>query len=77
MSLKLLFWLQCPLREGFKKIKKSCNIVTTYVGGRMGNYTKFIYFLHSPNSSKFAKKFFLMGVGGVMVGRYLNSEVGR
>ena len=45
--------------------KKNCNIV----GGRMGNYTKFIYFFHGPNSSKSAKKFFLGGV----VGRYLTS----
>ena len=59
----------CTVREGVKK--KSCNIVTTYVGGRMGNYTKFIYFFHGPNSSKSAKKFFCwwgLGVGG-MVGR--------
>ena len=62
------------IREGFKK-KKSCNIVTTYVGGRTGNYTKFIYFFHGPNSSKSAKKFFCWlgwGVRG-MVGRYLTS----
>ena len=45
------------LREGVKT-KKSCNIVTTYVGGRTGNYTKFVYFFHGPNSSKSAKKFF-------------------
>ena len=48
------------VREGVKK-KKSCNIVTTYVGGKTGNYTKFINFLHGPNSSKSAKKFFLLG----------------
>ena len=47
------------LTEGVKK--KSCNIVTTYVGGRTGNYTKFIYFFHGPNSSKSAKKIFLLG----------------
>ena len=47
------------VREGVKK--KSCNIVTTYVGGQTGNYTKFIYFFHGPNSSKSAKKFFLLG----------------
>ena len=51
-------WLQM-LKERVKK--KSCNIVTTYVGGQTGNYTKFIYFFHGPNSSKSAKKFFLLG----------------
>ena len=31
----------------------------------MGNYTKFIYFFHGPNSSKSAKKFFVGGgLGG-------------
>ena len=40
--------------------KKSCNIVTTYVGERTGDYNKFIYFFHGPNSSKSAKKFFLL-----------------
>ena len=39
-----------------KGSKKSCNIVTTYVGRQTGNYTKFIYFFHGPNSSKSAKK---------------------
>ena len=43
--------------------KKSCNIVTTYVGRRTGNYN-FIIFFHGPNSSKSAKKFFLLGGGG-------------
>ena len=44
--------------------KKSCNIVTTYVGGRTGDYTKFFFF-HGPNSSKSAKKFFFVrGLGG-------------
>ena len=50
------------LREGVKK--KSCNIVTTYVGGWTGDYTKFIFF-HGPNSSKSAKNsFFVKGLGG-------------
>ena len=46
--------------QGGVQKKKSCNIVTTYVGGRTGNYTKFIYFFHGPNSSKSAKKFFFV-----------------
>ena len=61
--------------KSLSRLKKSCNIVTTYVGGRTGNYTKFIYFFHGPNSSKSAKKFFCWwgwGVGGV-VGMYLTS----
>ena len=38
-----------------------CVAIKAYVGRRMGNYTKFIYFFHGPNSSKSAKKFFLLG----------------
>ena len=55
------------LYKGGVQKKKSCNIVTTYVG----NYTKFIYFFHGPNSSKSAKKFFVGwggGLGGWLVG---------
>ena len=48
-------------KGGGQKKKKSCNIVTTYVGGRTGNYTKFIYFFHGPNSSKSERFFFLVG----------------
>ena len=43
-------------------LKKSCNIVTTYVGRRTGNLiTPNLFFFHGPNSSKSAKKFFLLG----------------
>ena len=52
--------------------KKSCNIVTTYVGRRTGNYTKFINFFHGSNSSKSSKKYFSwLGWGWGVVDRYL------
>ena len=52
------------VREGFKK-KKSCNIVTTYVGGRMGNYTKFIFFFMVPIHPNLQRNFFVGGGGGL------------
>ena len=45
------------VREGVKK-KKSCNIVTTYVGGRTGNYTKFIFFFMVPIHPNLQRIFF-------------------
>ena len=56
-------------REGFKK---SCNNVTTYIGGWTGNYTKSIYFFHGPKSSKYAKKFFCWWRWDLTSARYLH-----
>ena len=43
--------------------KKSCNIVTTYVGGRTGNYTKFIFFSWSQFIQICKEIFFVGGLG--------------
>ena len=53
------------LIKGGGQKKKSCIIVTTYVGGRTGNYSKFIYFFSWSQFIQICKEILLLvGVGG-------------